>query len=120
MAYDPTYLDYPEDQHQARLLMGDPKAEAWEWINAYAKNLSRPLLTDDWGETDGGTVTPQELIETAICNAKSEDRWGGEYISKGGLLEGVSTDPTLWDKVSILIDKEIPQDKRNNFFSCSC
>lgn len=107
------HRDYPEDQHQARLMAGDPMAQAYEWIKAYADNLSDR-------DHDGDHVTMDELIETAIDNVESTSKWGGEYLSKGGLLEGVSVDPTFWDKLAILKNIEIPQEKRNNFFSCSC
>jgi hypothetical protein len=110
-----SHLPYPEDQHDTRLLMGDPAAIAYEWIKGYAENLNRNNTYED-----DGSVTVDELIETALDNLESNSRWGGDYLSKGGLLEGVSTDPTFWDKLAILKEIEIPHEKRNNFFSCSC
>jgi hypothetical protein len=112
------HRDYPEIEHVGRLLSGDPKAVAWEWIRAYCENLS-----SDGDPEDGygsGIVTPEELIEIALTHVESEDRWGGDYLNKGPLLDGVSLDPTFWDKLAALKDLEIPNDKRNNFFSCSC
>lgn len=114
------HLDYAESEHDARMLVGDPKAMAWAWIYSYAKGLGGSAGWGDDDEDDYVEVTPEELIKTAMGNLETTDRWGGEYIVKGGLLEGVRVDPTFWDKLAILKDLDIPQDKRNNFFSCSC
>lgn len=104
-------LDYPESEHSTRLLLGDPTAEAYEWLKAYAKSLS--------GEWRGSymTITPEELISTAMKNIEGND-WG-EYIERGGLLEGMRVESMFWDKLSVLKGIEIPIDKRNSFFSCS-
>lgn len=106
------YADYPESEHQVRVACGDPVALAYEWISAYAKNLS--------GDSEYETVTVEELIDTAMTHVDTNDRWGGDYISRGGLLEGVYVDDTFWDKLAILKGIEIPESNRNNFFSCSC
>jgi hypothetical protein len=109
-------LDYPEEEHSARLIIGDPVAEAYEWIKAYAKSISRDGYDEDYGSQE---ITAEELISTASNNIQNKDGWG-DYISKGGLLEGMSVDSTFWDKLSIIKGIEIPANKRNNFFSCSC
>jgi hypothetical protein len=112
------HVDYDPSEHESRLLCGDPQACAWEWIRGYARNLSDSAYDDD--EPGWGSVTADELIETGMTHVESESRWGGDFISKGGLLEGRSTDPIFWDKLAALKGLEIPHDKRNNFFSCSC
>lgn len=106
------YPDYPPSEHQVRLMVGDPVAEAWQWIMSYAESLG--------SDSEEGEVTADELVETAMSHVKSKSRWGGDYICKRGLLEGVSVDNTFWEKLAVLEGVEIPQDKRNNFFSCSC
>jgi hypothetical protein len=116
MAWSSTHLDYPEDQHQARLVCGDPKACAWEWIRSYAENLSSSDDPDDYRHEYGNNVTADELIETGL-EALGQNY---AYLSKGPLFDGVSLDPTFWDKLAILKDLDIPHEKRNNFFSCSC
>lgn len=110
-------LDYPEEEHSARLIIGDPVAEAYEWIKAYAKSISRDGYDEDYGSRE---VTAEELISTASKNIeKTDDDWE-DSINKGGLLEGMSVDSTFWDKLSIIKGLEIPSNKRNDFFSCSC
>jgi hypothetical protein len=107
------------EEHDARRMCGDPRALAYEWIKAYAENLS------DRAEGNGynsAPITVEELIQTAISHLPDEEgnsRWG-DYITRGGTFEGESTDPVFWEKLAILKDIEIPNDKRSNFFSCSC
>lgn len=107
---------YPEEEHDVRLLIGDPAAEAYEWLKAYALNISDMVDSDsDYGDTSG--ISLEELLETAESHAG--DAWG-DYIVRGGTFEGFSVDPTFWDKLSTFKGEEIPRNDRNNFFSCSC
>jgi hypothetical protein len=108
-----------EQLHKTKLLLGEDKAIALQWIRDYADSLCEERdPSDPEGEWSGGTVTADELIDTAMGNLK--DGGWGEYICKGGLLEGVAVSPEFWNKVAIYKGIEIPQDKRDNFFSCSC
>lgn len=95
-----------------------PEELAYRWIVEYAESLS----TDEDDEY-GGVVTAEELIETGWGNYEQEKAGGsswGDYISKGGLLEGVSVSDEFWDKLGILKGVSIDDQYRNNFFSCSC
>lgn len=109
-------LPYPAEEHQARLMCGDPVALAYEWLKGYAENLNSQMETSSYGE-DYAPITVEELIETGMSHVG--DGWG-DYISRGGSFEGVSLDMTFWDKLSIFKQIEIPQDNRNSFLSCSC
>ena len=115
-------LPYPEAEHASRVICGDPVACGYEWIKRYAENLSDHGSSsgdpDDDDDYYGGSVTAEELIETATTNI--EGGGYGDCISKGPLLDGVSVDSIFWDKLADFKQIEIPQDKRNNFFSCSC
>lgn len=104
------FLDFPLEELSARIAVGDPKAEAYAWLHAYAEQLVPPDAIDDY-DNPVEPVTVDELY-----NAFTDD-W---YVSRGGLFEGESIDPTFFDKVSILTGQEIPAKNRNNFFSCSC
>lgn len=106
------YVMTPEHEHKVKLLLGDPKAEAYEWIKSYAERLS----DDPSSEYYEGSITAEELIETAKNNLDG----GWDYISKGGLLEGEYVSDEFWDKLSIYLEKDIPSGDRDNFFSCSC
>ncbi len=106
-------LPYNESEHSARLAMNDPKANAYEWIKAYAKQLSREDDPDDREH-----VSVDELITHALARIEHPESW--DCLVKGGALEGMSTDPMLYDKIAILYDLEIEDHQKVNFFSCSC
>lgn len=107
------YVMTPEDEHNTLVLLGNPKAVAYEWIKNYAESLS-----DDPNDPySDGIITAEELIETASDNVL---HGYDEYISKGGLLEGEYPPDEFWDNLSIYLGIPIGSSKRNNFFSCSC
>lgn len=100
-----THFPYPAEEHQLRVAICDPVALAFEWIRAYAESLPG--------------VSADELIDAAMQQVKSKDGYGG-YLSRGPDLEGVSVDPLFWDKLAIFKEMDVPEEKRNSFFSCSC
>lgn len=108
------HLPYPEIEHTARIMVCDPVALAFEWIKAYGDQLS--------GEYDEVFyhITADELIDTAMSNINLRAGSWEDYIVKGGLLEGTTVDPVFWEKLAILKGIEIPAEKRNSFFACSC
>ena len=91
------------------------KASAYNWIVQYASSISGHDSSSE-GEYD---ITAEELIDTAKTHIGATS-WGGDYLVKGGLLEGEYTSPMFWEKLAIYLDIEIPDSDRNNFFSCSC
>lgn len=112
------FVPYPIEQHQARLICADPVAQAWEWISRYAQNLTDQV--QESREGDEG-VSIAELIETANSHQEdSNNRWGGEYITRGGVFEGASVDPTFWVKYAIATGRELKNVQQNSFFGCSC
>ena len=111
---------YKEDEHQGRLVLGDPKAEAYAWIMAYADQITEQAKHhgDDDGYYSGdANYTAEDLI--TIAESHKEGGWG-HYICHGGAFEGTGVDPLFWDKLSIVLDEEVADEDRNSFFSCSC
>jgi hypothetical protein len=122
-AFAQTLVDYPLDQHDVRIMVGAPKALALAWILGYLKNVNGNIeeADDDNSYGGGDPVTLRELIETAESHLNSSNRWGGDYITRGGSFEGMGTDPTFWEKYAILKDIPLTQEMKNSsFFSCSC
>lgn len=112
------------DEMRALAMINHPKAVAQMWIEAYADGLSGYEYgepEDEYEDEDSSYyyVSATELIDTALHNLNNSGGWN-DYISKGGMLEGVGVDSTFWDKLAILCDVEIPSNKRESFFSCSC
>ena len=120
-----TVHDYDLSLHQTRLLLGDPVAQAYAWIEAYAANLSDTESDPDDNYGSSGVITAEDLITTGLTHWPDENGnkagWG-DYISRGGLLEGTGTDPTFWEKLRVFSELEIPDDEvdQGSFFSCSC
>ena len=111
---------YKEGEHQGRLVLGDPQAEAYAWIMAYAAQITeqaRKPGDEDWYSSRDANYTAEDLITIAKSNMNGG--WG-DYICHGGAFEGESVDPLFWDKLSIVLDEEVADKDRNSFFSCSC
>lgn len=109
-----------EQLHKMNVFIGEERACALQRIRDYAASLSREVYSDaDYGYYGDGTITAEDLIETAMANLSNERGWG-EYLSKGGLLDGISTSPQFWEDLAIYKGIQIPSDKRSNFFSCAC
>ena len=106
---------YKEEEHQGRLVLGDPQAEAYAWIMAYADQITEQA---QHGYSSGdANYTAEDLI--TIAESHKKGGWG-DYICHGGAFEGTGVDPLFWDKLSIVLDEEVPDKDRNGFFSCSC
>lgn len=106
---------YKEDEHQGRLVLGDPQAEAYAWIMAYAAQITEQAQ-DSYSSGDAN-YTAEDLI--TIAESHKKGGWG-DYICHGGAFESESVDPLFWDKLSIVLDMEVADEDRNSFFSCSC
>lgn len=110
------------EEMQALAMIHHPKAVAQMWIEAYADGLSGYEYgepEDEGEDSNYYSISYEELIETALHNLNNSGRWN-DYISKGGMLEGMGVDSTFWDKLAILCDVAIPGNKRESFFTCSC
>lgn len=86
---------------------------AWAWIEEYAEELSGSDYDDNRYTTDA-----EELMAYADTHVNSSDRWGGDYLCMGGLLEGEYTSSEFWDNYEIIRGVRITD--RHSFFTCSC
>lgn len=71
-----------------------------KWVTEYAEDIG---------------LSYKELMEGA-----DEFVSRGDYLCKGGTLEGVTTSPEFWDHYEALTRKKVAKGKRASFFSCSC
>ena len=76
------YVDYSPEEHQARIMCGDPKASAWAWIEAYANQLSghayeRHEDEDDDGGGDGDGKVHDRGDSQPPATQDSEKRLAG-------------------------------------------
>lgn len=108
--------DYDLSSHKGRLLLGDPVADAYEWLQAYALNLTDRCKDDCYG--GDREVTLKELLEIADSH-QGENQWG-DYLTRGGTFESESVDPTFWVKYAAFYEIPSEEVNENSFFSCSC
>ena len=108
---------YPNEKDMiVRVMVGDPVANAWLWLEAYLENINSMIDSDE-----GEHVTMDELINTALSHVDETNGWGGDYISRGGAFEGMSVEPMFWEKLAVLKEKpSIAQVQHGHFFSCAC
>lgn len=109
---------------EALLLMGDDKAVAWAWIQAYALNLAQQIdeyLNDEDRDDSYYISNRVEDASDLMELADSHQNGGfGDYLIVGGLFEGDCVDPTFWQKYAIVRDIPYGQVERSSLFSCSC
>lgn len=107
-----------EDDVISELTALPPEQEAYKWIVSYAESLS-----DDEPGYNGEdqTITAEELIDYgwAYYHSNRKGTWG-DYLCKGGLLEGTCVLDEFWDKLGILKGVQIESEHRGSFFTCSC
>ena len=82
------------------------KSKAWAWIHDYA---------------DGLGLDVDELMDYADnwIDAERRGSWG-EYLCKGGDLEGERVSDEFWDHYDIVRDESTSSKERGSFFTCSC
>ncbi len=90
----------------------DPTAASEAWIRAYADQIDLTYNRLMSGADDWVAGQPSKWGEGKW--------WDGEYLVDGGTLEGVSTDPEFWRHYAIVRGRDVPEQARTNFFSCSC
>ena len=81
-----------------------PQSSSEAWLRSYAIQIGARF---------------DELIDHADIWATSKDSWG-EYWVDGGRWEGMSTDENFWNHYEKYKGVVVPEDKKQNFFSCSC
>jgi hypothetical protein len=107
----------PGDNHEALLVMADPQALAYAWIEAYALNISPDANDSDDDYEDDSPVTAEDLINHA--DSHQGEGWG-DYICRGGTYEGFRIDPMFWDKYATVCGIPRESVQENSFFTCSC
>lgn len=81
----------------------DAKEQAESWIRAYCARIG---------------CTFEEMIDHTETWVNS-GKWG-EYWIDGGRWEGEYLSDEYWPHYMVYSGKAVPEDKRHNFFSCSC
>lgn len=93
-------------------LLYDGVDSSRDWIRSYASEL-------DGGE---GVLDYEVLMNGADDFIFSLTDVGGygNYLTLGGLLEGVSTSPEFWEHYEKVRGIKVEENHKHSFFSCSC
>lgn len=97
LRHDWTHPAFPQE-HRTYLPAGASASE--RWIREYAVSIG---------------LDYEDLMYGA-------DEWvrGGEYLVRGGLLEGIGTPDEFWKHYESVREKAVSDEAKRNFFSCSC
>lgn len=79
------FLPYPEEEHKGRLIVGDPIAEACQWVLDYAEQ-AKVNVDDLWHNAHCSRVPKSIAIQ---------------------LPSYMEWDPAFWDKFAIITGKQV-------------
>jgi len=80
---------------------------AGRWIESYADSVGLGF--------DELVNAAEEWIETS-----HDTTWGGEYLNRGELLDGVQLPSEFWIHYQKFTGKVVEPEYQQNFFTCSC
>lgn len=92
------------------------------WVENYAAELA--AHASDYEDSEyNKTITYDELMDHAMSWVNLKDSWGGNYLNKGGTLEGIYTKPEFWHHFNVITGftpdgHELGEGP--SFFTCSC
>ena len=97
---------HPAFPQEGRVYLPAGANAAEKWIREYARDIG---------------LDYEDLMDGAASwlHSKKGGGWG-DYLVRGGLLEGMSTKPEFWTHYATVTGKDVPEEHRESFFSCSC
>ena len=119
---DLTNLPWANDaEWEALLLIEHPQAkqyEAYKWLCAYVDQINGQITAGNENGYEDYTHSEIDVYELIEIGKASQNGGWGEYICKGGIFEGESTDPLFWPMVNRFLG--VPNVDYGGIFSCSC
>lgn len=108
------FVMYPRMVHSLRHVWTHPAFADEPVVKsaASAKRESEAVLDRVADEAD---ITRKALIEGALDYIEN-----GEYLVQGGKWEGFSIPDDFWAHFEVVTGRKVSEDKRGNFFGCSC
>lgn len=108
----PDFDDLPQDLPKDSVNVETAVEASRRWIEEYASSLG------------DGDIEYEDLMYYAETWCNPDLVYSGEYLIKGGSLEGESTNPEFWKHFTIVTGKSPVENKyygtTPSFFSCSC
>lgn len=100
--------DLSDAERKTHVAIGTELGKAWEFLEEYARELS------DYDDQ----FTADDLFDTGKVNL--EDPSGWNYLVGGSSMEGERPSAEYWEAMSVLLNRDLTEVNKPNFFSCSC
>ena len=100
--------DLSDAERKTHVAIGTELGKAWEYLEEYARELS------DYDDQ----FTADDLFDTGKVNL--EDPSGWNYLVGGSSMEGERPSAEYWEAMSVLLNRDLTEVNKPNFFSCSC
>lgn len=100
--------DLSDAERKTHVAIGTELGKAWEFMENYAEELS------DYE----GDITAEQLFDQGL--EAIEDPNGYNYLVGGSSMEGGRPSAEFWEAMSVLLNRDLTNVEKPNFFSCSC
>lgn len=100
--------DLSDAERKTHVAIGTELGKAWEFMENYAEELS------DYE----GDITAEQLFDQGL--EAIEDPNGYNYLVGGSSMEGERPSAEFWEAMSVLLNCDLTNVEKPNFFSCSC
>ena len=100
--------DLSDAERKTHVAIGTELGKAWEFMENYAEELS------DYE----GDITAEQLFDQGL--EAIEDPNGYSYLVGGSSMEGERPSAEYWEAMSVLLNRDLTEVNKPNFFSCSC
>ena len=100
--------DLSDAERKTHVAIGTELGKAWEFMENYAEELP------DYE----GDITAEQLFDQGL--EAIEDPNGYNYLVGGSSMEGERPSAEFWEAMSVLLNRDLTNVEKPNFFSCSC
>lgn len=108
VAVSKAWDDLSDAERKTHVSIGTELGKAWEFLENYAEELS------DYK----GDITAEQLFDQGL--EAIEDPNGYNYLVGGSSMEGGRPSAEFWEAMSVLLNRDLTDVEKPNFFSCSC
>lgn len=108
VAVSKAWEDLSDAERKTHVAIGTELGKAWEFMENYAEELS------DYE----GDITAEQLFDQGL--EAIEDPNGYNYLVGGSSMEGERPSAEFWEAMSVLLNRDLTDVEKPNFFSCSC
>lgn len=108
VAVSKAWDDLSDAERKTHVAIGTKLGKAWEFMENYAEELS------DYE----GDITAEQLFDQGL--EAIEDPNGYNYLVGGSSMEGERPSAEFWEAMSVLLNRDLTNVEKPNFFSCSC